>query len=84
MTALSTYSFEFFPPKTPEGKEKLRVVRKTLAQLKPKFFSVTFGAGGSTREGMLATVSEMPQGRFGRSAASVVHRLDAQQCSPDS
>jgi methylenetetrahydrofolate reductase (NADPH) len=54
-----TYSFEFFPPKTPEGAEKLRVVRKTLAALKPKFFSVTFGAGGSTREGTLATVAEI-------------------------
>src|ERR1700760_3562301 len=54
-----TYSFEFFPPKPPEGAEKLRAVRKTLASLKPKFFSVTFGAGGSTREGTLATVSEI-------------------------
>src|SRR5580765_5998939 len=54
-----TYSFEFFPPKTPEAAEKLRAVRKTLATLKPKFFSVTFGAGGSTREGTLATVTEI-------------------------
>lgn len=54
-----TYSFEFFPPKTPEGAEKLRAVRQTLAALKPKFFSVTFGAGGSTREGTMATVKEI-------------------------
>lgn len=54
-----TYSFEFFPPKTSEGAEKLRAVRQTLAVLKPKFFSVTFGAGGSTREGTMATVKEI-------------------------
>lgn len=54
-----TYSFEFFPPKTPEGADKLRAVRAQLAQLQPEFFSCTFGAGGSTREGTLATVMEM-------------------------
>ena len=54
-----TFSFEFFPPKTPEGREKLRATRKQLAQLKPKFFSVTFGAGGSTREHTLETVLEI-------------------------
>jgi methylenetetrahydrofolate reductase (NADPH) len=46
-----TYSFEFFPPKTPEGTVKLGTVRAQLAALKPQYFSVTFGAGGSTREG---------------------------------
>lgn len=51
-----TYSFEFFPPKTPEGDEKLRHVRARLAEVKPEFFSVTFGAGGSTREGTWNTV----------------------------
>ena len=56
---LRTFSFEFFPPKTPEGREKLRATRKQLAQLKPKFFSVTFGAGGSTREHTLETVLEI-------------------------
>ena len=50
------FSFEFFPPKTAEGKEKLRATWKQLGQLKPKFFSCTFGAGGSTREGTLETV----------------------------
>jgi methylenetetrahydrofolate reductase (NADPH) len=52
-------SFEFFPPKTPEGVEKLRVTRTQLALLKPKFVSVTFGAGGSTQQGTLDTVLDM-------------------------
>ena len=52
-------SFEFFPPKTPEGAEKLRVTRQALYALKPEFCSVTFGAGGSTQEGTFATVSEI-------------------------
>jgi len=52
-------SFEFFPPKTPEGVEKLRAVRRQLGQLRPDFFSVTYGAGGSTREGTLAAVLEI-------------------------
>src|SRR5574340_1270239 len=54
-----TFSFEFFPPKTEEGEEKLRATRKQLAQLNPKFFSVTFGAGGSTRDRTLETVREI-------------------------
>jgi methylenetetrahydrofolate reductase (NADPH) len=53
------YSLEFFPPRTPEGVEKLRAARRQLAQLKPAFCSVTFGAGGSTREGTLETVLEI-------------------------
>jgi methylenetetrahydrofolate reductase (NADPH) len=53
------YSFEFFPPKTQEGMDKLREARKQLAQLGPKFFSVTFGAGGSTRDRTLETVLEI-------------------------
>jgi methylenetetrahydrofolate reductase (NADPH) len=52
-------SFEFFPPKTPEGKEKLRATWQALATLKPRFFSCTYGAGGSTREGTLETVLEI-------------------------
>lgn len=59
MTADRTFSFEFFPPKTTEGAQKLRQVRSELAALKPKFFSVTFGAGGSTRDGTLTTVAEI-------------------------
>ncbi|MFO1283724.1 MAG: methylenetetrahydrofolate reductase [NAD(P)H] [Burkholderiales bacterium] len=53
------YSLEFFPPRTPEGVEKLRAARRQLAQLGPAFCSVTFGAGGSTREGTLETVLEI-------------------------
>jgi methylenetetrahydrofolate reductase (NADPH) len=49
-------SFEFFPPKTPEGAEKLRVVRQQLYALKPEFCSVTYGAGGSTQAGTYETV----------------------------
>ena len=53
-------SVEFFPPKTAEGAAKLRSVREQLATaLKPTFFSVTFGAGGSTQDGTLATVKEI-------------------------
>lgn len=52
-------SIEFFPPKTPEGAEKLRVTRARLAALRPKYFSVTFGAGGSTQQGTLDTVLAM-------------------------
>jgi methylenetetrahydrofolate reductase (NADPH) len=52
-------SFEFFPPKTAEGKAKLRAAWQELAELKPRFFSCTFGAGGSTREGTLETVMEI-------------------------
>jgi methylenetetrahydrofolate reductase (NADPH) len=49
-------SLEFFPPKTPEGVEKLRIVRQQLYALKPEFCSVTYGAGGSTQEGTFSTV----------------------------
>ena len=49
-------SLEFFPPKTPEGVEKLVGVRQKLYALKPHFFSVTYGAGGSTQDGTLQTV----------------------------
>ncbi len=52
-------SIEFFPPKTPEGAEKLRVVRQALYVLKPQFCSVTYGAGGSTQAGTLSTLSEI-------------------------
>lgn len=56
---IPTFSFELFPPQSEQGVEKLRLTRKQLAQLHPKFFSVTFGAGGSTREHTLETVLEM-------------------------
>jgi methylenetetrahydrofolate reductase (NADPH) len=49
-------SFEFFPPKTPEGVTKLAQARQQLYALKPQFCSVTYGAGGSTQDGTLQTV----------------------------
>ena len=49
-------SLEFFPPKTPEGVVKLAAVRQQLYELKPDFCSVTYGAGGGTQDGTLATV----------------------------
>jgi len=52
-------SIEFFPPQTPEGVAKLRAVRVELAVLQPKFFSVTYGAGGSTRERTFDIVKEI-------------------------
>ena len=52
-------SLEFFPPKTAEGAEKLRATRAKLSELHPKYFSVTFGAGGSTQQGTLDTVLEI-------------------------
>ncbi|MGD8927285.1 MAG: methylenetetrahydrofolate reductase [NAD(P)H] [Thioalkalispiraceae bacterium] len=55
----ATFSFEFFPPKTDEGVEKLKRVRDKLAKLSPKYFSVTFGAGGSTQQGTLETVVDI-------------------------
>ena len=50
-TDTSHFSIEFFPPRTPAGEEKLDAVRAELSKLGPEFFSVTYGAGGSTREG---------------------------------
>jgi len=58
------FSFEFYPPKTAEGKERLRAAWKQLGQLKPKYFSCTYGAGGSTREGTLETVLEIRAAGF--------------------
>jgi methylenetetrahydrofolate reductase (NADPH) len=52
-------SIEFFPPKTPEGAEKLRKVRQQLYSLGPQFCSVTYGAGGSTQQGTFDTVREI-------------------------
>lgn len=55
------YSFEFFPPKTPKGEDKLMTAHAKLAELNPRFFSVTFGAGGSTRERTLETVMRIKE-----------------------
>jgi methylenetetrahydrofolate reductase (NADPH) len=59
MTNSKLFSFEFFPPQTPEGAEKLTATRKQLALLKPEFFSVTFGAGGSTQDRTLETIRQI-------------------------
>jgi methylenetetrahydrofolate reductase (NADPH) len=55
----TSISFEFFPPKTPEGAAKLVHVRHELYALKPEFFSVTYGAGGSTQDGTLQQVQSI-------------------------
>ncbi len=55
------FSFEFFPPKTPEGAERLKETRRQLAPLHPAFFSVTYGAGGTTRDNTLQAVLDIQQ-----------------------
>ncbi|MBN8284212.1 methylenetetrahydrofolate reductase [NAD(P)H] [Zoogloea sp.] len=67
MSTKTPISIEFFPPQTTEGADKLKVVRSKLAVLKPEFFSVTFGAGGSTQERTFEAVSEIQ--REGHQAA---------------
>lgn len=57
-------SFEFFPPKTADGIDKLRETRAQLAKFQPEFFSVTFGAGGSTRDRTMDAVLEIQQEGF--------------------
>jgi methylenetetrahydrofolate reductase (NADPH) len=63
MSSLNTpsqpYSFEFYPPKTEEGAASLKIVHSQLAERKPDFFSVTFGAGGSTRDKTFDTVVDI-------------------------
>ena len=59
MTQRIPISFEFFPPNTPVGSDKLKLVVQELASVQPEFFSVTYGAGGSTREKTLATVRDI-------------------------
>jgi len=58
MSALEL-SFEFFPPKTPDGMQKLRATRAQLLRFRPAFISVTFGAGGSTQQGTLDTALDI-------------------------
>jgi methylenetetrahydrofolate reductase (NADPH) len=60
----NAYSFEFFPPKTAEGMATLRDARAELAKFNPEFFSVTFGAGGSTRDRTMETVLDIQQQGF--------------------
>jgi len=57
-------SFEFFPPNTPVGSEKLKGVVAELAATRPQFFSVTYGAGGATRDKTLATVRQIAAAGF--------------------
>lgn len=59
MNNKTSFSFEFFPPKTAEGIANLRQARSELAKFSPEFFSVTFGAGGSTRDRTMDTVLEI-------------------------
>jgi methylenetetrahydrofolate reductase (NADPH) len=59
MSSLPPISFEFFPPNTPVGSEKLKGVVAELAAVRPQFFSVTYGAGGATRDKTLATVAQI-------------------------
>ena len=59
MTQATSISFEFFPPNTPVGSEKLKTVVQDLAAVQPEFFSVTYGAGGATRDKTLATVRDI-------------------------
>lgn len=61
MTAHLTISCEFFPPRTEQGMTKLRQTRDQLLVLNPAFFSVTFGAGGSTQEKTIETVVDIQQ-----------------------
>jgi len=56
---MTEISFEFFPPQSPEGLDKLRHLALQLAALQPAFYSVTYGAGGSTQERTFAAVSEL-------------------------
>ncbi len=57
--SLTPLSFEFFPTRTEEGRRKQAVTRKQLSQFKPAFFSCTYGAGGTTRDGTLQTVTDI-------------------------
>ena len=57
-------SFEFFPHNTPVGSDKLKTVVQDLSVLKPEFFSVTYGAGGATRDKTLATVRDIASAGF--------------------
>ncbi|HEV7855375.1 MAG TPA: methylenetetrahydrofolate reductase [NAD(P)H] [Herminiimonas sp.] len=73
------FSIEFFPPKTEAGVEKLRVTCAKLAELNPKYFSVTFGAGGSTQQGTLDTVLDIR--KAGHEAAPHISCLGSSRAS---
>ena len=59
MSLQKPISFEFFPPNTPVGSDKLKTVVAELAAVRPEFFSVTYGAGGATRDKTLSTVRDI-------------------------
>jgi methylenetetrahydrofolate reductase (NADPH) len=61
---MTPVSFEFFPPNTPVGADKLKTVVQDLSVLNPQYFSVTYGAGGSTRDKTLATVMDIAASGF--------------------
>lgn len=79
----SRFSIEFFPPRTEAGRDKLKLVHQDLATLKPSFFSVTYGAGGSTREGTRQAVEAIqvagstvaPHLSFGGSSSDDIEAL---------
>ncbi len=75
----SAISFEFFPPQTTEGVEKLRAARAELTKLEPEFFSVTYGAGGSTRERTLEIVFDIQ--REGHTVAPHISCIGATQAT---
>jgi methylenetetrahydrofolate reductase (NADPH) len=71
------FSFEFYPPKTPEAIGKLQTTQAELAQMKPDFFSVTFGAGGSTRDMTYETVMDI-RSKTGLEAAPHISCIGSQ------
>jgi methylenetetrahydrofolate reductase (NADPH) len=75
-----TFSFELFPPRTPEGAAKLPAVIEKLAVVKPEFFSVTFGAGGSTQDGTYDTV-QLVRERTGCAAAPHISCIGSTRAS---
>ncbi|MET7013145.1 methylenetetrahydrofolate reductase [NAD(P)H] [Uliginosibacterium flavum] len=79
MSSKPHFSIEFYPPATPDGIEKLRGVRDQLAALNPEFFSVTYGAGGSTRDRTLQIVREIREA--GLDAAPHLSCIGATQAS---
>ncbi len=64
MSYIKRLSFEFFPPKTEQGMVKLTETRNALGQLRPAFFSVTYGAGGSTRDTTRSAVLDIHAGGY--------------------
>ncbi|MGH8559634.1 MAG: methylenetetrahydrofolate reductase [NAD(P)H] [Methylococcales bacterium] len=74
------YSFEFFPPRSPDAEERLTSTSRDLAELNPLFFSVTFGAGGTTRQKTRETVIELKK-RTGIESAPHISCIGSSQSS---